>query len=46
MNKVKTTVSDVSQGIPNGGRMSNWAKRDQEVLIKDHVPPEAITPVK
>jgi hypothetical protein len=46
LNKVKTTVSDVSQGIPNGGRMSNWAKRDQEVLIKDHVPPEAITPVK
>jgi RHS repeat-associated protein len=46
LNKVNTTVSDVSQGIPNGGRMSNWAKRDQEVLIKDHVPAEAIKPVQ
>lgn len=46
LSKVDSEVSDVSGGIPNGGRMSNWAKRDQEVLIKDRVPPEAVERIK
>ena len=46
LGKVNTKISDVSSGFPNGGRMSNWAKRDAEVLIQDHIPAEAITPVK
>lgn len=27
---------------PIGGRMSNWSKASQEVLIRGSVPPEAI----
>ncbi len=42
LKKVKTEVKDVSGGIDKGGRMSNYAKRDQEVLIKDHIPAKAI----
>jgi hypothetical protein len=33
-------------GWQNGGRMSNWAVRDKEVLIKNWVPPEAITVIR
>jgi hypothetical protein len=46
LNKVKSTVSDVSNGLPKGGRMSNWAAKDQEVLIRNSIPAEAITKVK
>lgn len=46
LDKVSSEVSDVSGGFPNGGRMSNWARADQEVLIKDHVPAEAIRPIE
>ncbi|MBL9117111.1 MAG: RHS repeat protein [Verrucomicrobiaceae bacterium] len=46
LGKVKSDVSDISGGIPKGGRFSNYAKKDQEVLIKDHVPPEAIEQIK
>lgn len=46
LSKVKSTVWDVSGGIPKDGRMSNWAKRDQEVLIKDYIPAEAIRRIK
>lgn len=46
LDKVSSEVVDLSGGIPNGGRMSNWAKKDQEVLVKDHIPAEAITPVE
>jgi len=46
LNKVKTAIVDLTGGIPNGGRMSNWAIRDQEVLIQKTIPPEAMTPVK
>jgi hypothetical protein len=46
LSKVGSNVSDVSGGFPNGGRMSNWAKRDQEVLIQDSIPAEAIKRVK
>jgi RHS repeat-associated protein len=42
LNKVDTEVSDVSKGFPRGGRFSNYAKKDQEVLIKDRVPPGAV----
>lgn len=37
-------MEDVSGGFTKGGRMSNWARADQEVLILDQVPAEAITP--
>jgi hypothetical protein len=46
LNKVKSQVSDVSGGFPQGGRMSNWATRDQEVLIRDFIPADAITRIK
>ncbi len=46
LSKVNTQVVDLSGGIPGGGRFSNYAKKDQEVLIKDRVPPEAIRVVK
>jgi YD repeat-containing protein len=43
---VKSQVSDASGGFPQGGRMSNWATRDQEVLIRDFIPADAITRIK
>jgi hypothetical protein len=46
LNKVTTEVKDVSGGFSNGGRMSNWAKADQEVLIKDSIPAEAMKVIK
>jgi hypothetical protein len=45
LSKVKTDVSDVSGGFGKG-QISNWAKKDKEVLIKDSVPPEAIRRIK
>jgi hypothetical protein len=43
LSKVDTEVVDISGGIPGKpGMFSNWAKKDQEVLIRDRVPPEAI----
>ncbi len=43
LSKVSTEVVDLSQGIPGvRGRISNWAKRDREVLIQNYIPPEAI----
>lgn len=44
--KVPNTIIDLSGGLPNGGRMSNWAIRDQEVLIRNSIPADAITRVK
>jgi RHS repeat-associated protein len=46
LNKVGSEVKDVSGGIANGGRMSNWARRDQEVLIRDHIPAGAIERIR
>lgn len=46
LNKVESEVLDVSDGFSQGGRMSNWARRDQEVLIRDYVPPNAIKRIK
>lgn len=46
LSKVTTNISDLSEGFPNGGRMSNWSKRDQEVLIQDSIPAEAIEKIK
>lgn len=46
LSKIGTSFLDLSGGISQGGRMSNWAIKDQEVLIKDFIPAEAITRVK
>ncbi|WP_211100302.1 RHS repeat domain-containing protein, partial [Azospirillum sp. B4] len=46
LNKVGSEISDISGGFPQGGRMSNWSVRDQEVLIKNYIPPDAIQKVK
>ncbi len=46
LNKVGSEVLDVSGGFANGGRMSNWARRDQEVLIRNVVSPDAIVRIK
>jgi hypothetical protein len=46
LSKVGSSISDVFGGFKNGGRMSNWARRDQEVLIKDAIPASAIERIK
>jgi hypothetical protein len=46
LSRVGSSISDVSGGFKNGGRMSNWAKRDQEVLIKDAIPASAIERIR
>jgi RHS repeat-associated protein len=47
LNKVTSPILDVSGGFPGTpGMISNWAIKDQELLIQDFVPPEAITPIK
>ena len=42
LDKVKTKVSDVSDGFGKRGRPSSYAKSDREVLIQGEVPAEAI----
>ena len=42
LNKVTSEVLDVSGGFARGGRMTNYARRDQEVLIRDFISPDAI----
>ena len=44
LSKVNSAVVDFSNGIPGikGSQISNWAKKDKEVLIKDFIPPDAI----
>jgi hypothetical protein len=42
LKKVKTEVRDISGGFEKGGRFSNYAKKDAEVLIKDNIPANAI----
>jgi RHS repeat-associated protein len=43
LSKVRSEVVDLSDGIPDmPGMLSNWARKDLEVLIRDSVPPEAI----
>jgi RHS repeat-associated protein len=45
LSKIKTEVVDLSNGIPGtskGSMISNWAKHDREVLIRDYIPPDAI----
>ncbi len=46
LTKAGSEVLDVSSGFPQGGRMSNWARRDQEVLIRDSISPDAIVRIK
>ncbi len=46
LNKVRSEVLDVSGGLAQGGRMSNWARRDQEVLIRNFISPDAIVRIK
>jgi hypothetical protein len=41
--KVASEIVDISNGIPGSpGMLSNWAKKSQEVLIKDFIPRDAI----
>jgi hypothetical protein len=43
LSKVRSEVVDISRGFPETpGMFSNWAIKDQEVLIRDFVPAEAI----
>jgi len=43
LSRVSNEVLDISGGFPETpGMFSNWAAADQEVLIRDYVPPEAI----
>ena len=45
LNKVSSEKVDLSNGIPEhkkGSRLSNYAKKDQEVLIEKTIPQEAI----
>jgi hypothetical protein len=43
LSKVSTGIVDISDGIPGmPGMFSNWAKAQQEVLVKDYIPAEAI----
>jgi len=42
LDKITSQISDISSGFPKGGRMSNWARKDQEVLIRDFIPVDAI----
>jgi hypothetical protein len=47
LTKVRSEIVDISNGIPGvQGRLSQWAKHDKEVLIRDFIPPEAITRVQ
>jgi hypothetical protein len=47
LSKVRNRVVDVSGGFPGKpGMVSNWAIKDQEVLIQNSDPAEAITPMK
>lgn len=42
LSKVSEEVIDLSGGFPDSpGMLSNWAIKDQEVLIRNHIPPEA-----
>ena len=45
LSKVPSAVADVSGGIPGlppNAMLSNWARKYQEVLVQDWIPPEAI----
>ncbi|NDZ77727.1 hypothetical protein G3I19_04135 [Streptomyces sp. SID10853] len=42
LSKITGRVEDVSAGFPGKGRFDLYARKDQEVLIHQHVPPEAI----
>lgn len=43
LSRVQSEVVDLSNGIPNGGRFSNYAKHDSEVLIRGYIPSDAIS---
>jgi len=47
LGKVTSPVSDVSAGFPGKpGMLSNWARKSQEVLIKNSVPANAVERIK
>ena len=46
LTKVNTEIVDLRNGIPNGGRFSNYAKSDMEILIKNFVSADAIERIK
>jgi hypothetical protein len=40
------SIVDISEGIPGmpGIMLSHWARKMREVLVRDHIPPDAISP--
>jgi hypothetical protein len=42
LSKVASRIKDISGGFPGKGRFDAWARADQEVLIEDRIPAEAI----
>ncbi|WNI31211.1 RHS repeat-associated core domain-containing protein [Streptomyces sp. ITFR-6] len=42
LSKIPGRVEDVSGGFPGKGRIDVYARKDQEVLVYQHIPPEAI----
>ncbi|MFD7500380.1 putative T7SS-secreted protein [Streptomyces sp. NPDC059850] len=42
LSRVPSRIEDVSSGFPGKGRIDLYAKKDQEVLIFQHVPADAI----
>ncbi len=42
LKKVKSDKVRIDKGINNGGRMSNYAKKDKEILIEKAIPRDAI----
>ncbi|MFE0047508.1 DUF6531 domain-containing protein [Streptomyces albireticuli] len=42
LSRVPSRIEDVSGGFPGKGRIDIYAKKDQEVLIHQNIPPEAI----
>jgi hypothetical protein len=47
MNKVTTAAVDCSAGVPGctNANVNGYAMLDQEVLVKDHIPQAAISPL-
>jgi hypothetical protein len=45
LSKVKSEIADLTRGIPGkeGTMISNWAAKMKEILVKDYIPPEAIS---
>lgn len=45
LSRAPSTVVDLTSGIPGlppNAMLSNWARKMQEVLVQDWIPPEAV----